>query len=74
MSPKKKSERLTPLETEIMNVLWENGGMRCGSRVLNVPLFNRLSVIRRWFESTTSFSLRDGRPTAAVALDIDTAG
>jgi predicted transcriptional regulator len=23
MSPKKKSERLTPLETEIMNVLWE---------------------------------------------------
>jgi len=23
MSPKKKSEQLTPLETEIMNVLWE---------------------------------------------------
>jgi len=25
MAPRKKSERLTPLETEIMNVLWETG-------------------------------------------------
>ena len=25
MAPRKKSERLTPLETEIMNVLWQTG-------------------------------------------------